>query len=83
MFVIRNIESYPENTVTIFNRWGVVVYEVDAYGQDGKFFRGISEGRTTISKNEELPSGVYFYIIKYKNSQAITKQRSGYLYIKK
>jgi gliding motility-associated-like protein len=83
VFVIRNIESYPENTVTIFNRWGVVVYEVNAYGQDGKFFRGKSEGRTTISKNEELPSGVYFYVIKYKNSLAITKQRSGYLYINK
>ncbi|RVT71107.1 gliding motility-associated C-terminal domain-containing protein, partial [Flavobacterium sufflavum] len=83
VLVIRNIESYPENTVTIFNRWGVLVYEVNSYGQNGKFFKGISEGRTTINKNEELPSGVYFYIIKYKNLQGITKQRSGYLYINK
>ncbi|MEY2868690.1 MAG: hypothetical protein RIR01_1150, partial [Bacteroidota bacterium] len=83
VFVIRNIQSYPENNVTIFNRWGVVVYDVSSYGLDGKFFRGISEGRTTIGKNEELPGGVYFYVIKYKNTQGITKQRSGYLYINK
>ena len=83
VFVIRNIETYPDNTVTIFNRWGIVVYDVDAYGQNGKYFRGVSEGRTTISKNEELPNGVYFYVVKYKNTQGIMKQRSGYLYITK
>ena len=82
-FIIRNIQSFPENTVTIFNRWGVVVYEVSSYGQEGNFFKGVSEGRSTINKNEELPSGVYFYVLKYKNAKGIMKQRSGYLYINK
>jgi hypothetical protein len=56
---------------------------VNSYGQEGKFFRGISEGRTTINKNDELPSGVYFYVVEYKNDQGVTKQRSGYLYLNK
>jgi gliding motility-associated-like protein len=83
VFVIRNIELYPNNTVTIFNRWGVVVYEVDSYGQNNKFFKGISEGRTTLRQLEELPIGTYFYTLRYVNSQGVQKSRSGYLYLNK
>jgi gliding motility-associated-like protein len=81
VFVIRNIESYPDNTVSIYNRWGVAVYEVDGYGKDNKFFKGISEGRITIKQQDELPVGTYFYIVRYKNRAGEQKQRSGYLYI--
>jgi gliding motility-associated-like protein len=81
VFIIRNIENYPENNVSIFNRWGIVVYDVDGYGQDNKYFKGISEGRITINSQDELPIGTYFYIIKYKNNNGEQKQRSGYLYI--
>ena len=66
MFVIRNIELYPDNSLEIFNRWGVQVYGVDGYGQNGKFFRGISEGRVTIQHSAELPVGTYWYVLKYK-----------------
>jgi gliding motility-associated-like protein len=83
VFVIRNIELYPNNTLTIFNRWGVVVYEVDGYGQDDKFFKGISEGRSTMRKLEALPVETYFYSIRYVNKAGVEKQRSGYLYLNK
>ena len=83
IFVIRNIQDFPQNTVTIFNRWGVIVYEVDGYGQNTNFFKGISEGRTTINKNEALPIGTYFYTLRYVNKQGVTKERSGYLYLNK
>ena len=83
VFVIRNIESYPNNSVEIYNRWGVKVYETKGYGQNGQYFRGISEGRATISQSSELPVGAYFYIIRYENLQGITRERSGYLYINK
>ena len=83
VFVIRNIEMYPENSVEIYNRWGVKVFGVESYGQNGKFFRGISEGRATISQNSELPVGTYWYIIKNKNTQGVWKQRVGYLYLNK
>ena len=81
-FIIQNIENYPNNTVEIYNRWGVKVFEVEGYGLNGKFFSGLSDGRVTMNRNVELPEGTYFYIIRYTNSQGVEKQRSGYLYLK-
>ena len=72
---------YPNNSVEIYNRWGVLVYETKGYGQNQKYFRGISEGRVTINQASELPVGTYFYIVKYVNNQGKHKERSGYLYI--
>jgi gliding motility-associated-like protein len=83
VFVIGNIENYPDNTVSIYNRWGLMVYEVDGYGQNDKVFKGISEGRVTIKPAEQLPAGTYFYIIRYTISTGEEKRRSGYLYIKR
>jgi gliding motility-associated-like protein len=83
VFVIRGIEQYPNNKVVIYNRWGVEVYNVEGYGQDNKFFRGISEGRVTVSQSAELPKGTYFYLLRYVNKQGVEKERSGYLYITK
>ncbi len=80
MFVIRNIEKFPDNQVQIFNRWGVLVYEARGYGVDGKFFTGISEGTVTIQQNEELPVGTYYYVLEYV-VDGQTKSRAGYLYI--
>ncbi len=83
VFVIRNIERYPENSVEIYNRWGVKVFDVNGYGQNQNFFRGLSEGRATVNRDSELPVGTYWYIIKYKNAQGNWKQRVGYLYLNK
>ena len=81
VFTIRNIELFPDNTIEIYNRWGVLVYETRGYGQNGNYFRGISEGRVTISQSSELPVGTYFYVLKYRNNSGVSRERSGYLYI--
>lgn len=81
VFTIRNIEKYPNNTLQIYNRWGVIVYEVDGYGSNNKYFKGISEGRATVSSSSELPEDTYFYVLKYVNSNGENKDRSGYLYL--
>ena len=81
VFTIRNIELYPDNTVEVYNRWGVLVYETKGYGQNGKYFIGESEGRVTISKSEQLPEGTYYYVLRYTKDSGETKERSGYLYI--
>ncbi len=80
-FVISNLEKFVDNEMRIFNRWGVLVYETNGYGQSGEFFRGVSNGRVTVSKEEELPVGTYFYILTYKTSTGETKKRSDYLYL--
>jgi len=79
-FRVTNIESYPDNTMRIYNRWGILVYETRGYDNGANSFRGISNGRATIKQNEALPAGVYFYILEYTNNgQGQTKD--GYLYV--
>ncbi|MFY7740542.1 MAG: gliding motility-associated C-terminal domain-containing protein [Flavobacterium sp.] len=80
-FILEGIEKYPDNSVEIYNRWGVLVYDAKGYDNNTKVFRGISEGRVTIKQSEELPEGTYFYIIKYTKTSGITKEKAGYLYI--
>ena len=80
-FKITGIEKYPNNTVKIFNRWGVVVYEAKGYGIGDKLFMGISEGRITITKNQKLPEGTYFYVIEFEGDNPGRERYTGYLYI--
>lgn len=63
----------PENTVTIFNRWGSKVFETENYTESNSF-RGLSQN------GNELPSGTYFYEIIFKSSG---KKESGYLVLKR
>ena len=84
-FKIEGINCYPNNHVKIFNRWGVIVYETRGYDNITNVFKGFSDGRATFNKNEELPTGNYFYIIEYEfsvdgvNSEILNE--SGYLYL--
>ncbi len=82
-FDIENIteDCYKENTVEIYNRWGVLVFDVTNYDNSTKVFRGMSEGRATVKQSSELPSGTYFYILKYKGSEGNYTTKNGYLYL--
>ncbi|MEN1785287.1 MAG: gliding motility-associated C-terminal domain-containing protein, partial [Bacteroidota bacterium] len=80
IFRIINIELFPDNTVEIYNRWGVKVFEINSYDNQSRVFRGVSNGRSTIKESDELPVGVYFYIIKYRRNEE-HKTLNGYLYI--
>ena len=81
-FRIQGIENYPDNNVKIFNRWGVQVYQMDSYGQGNNLFYGLSEGRATLQKKRELPSGTYFYILTFTSDDNPGQESySGYLYI--
>ncbi|MCK0159297.1 gliding motility-associated C-terminal domain-containing protein [Allomuricauda sp. F6463D] len=80
-FNITNIEFFPNNTVQIYNRWGVKVFETVGYDNSSNVFIGVSDGRATLSQGEQLPAGVYFYTIKYTNNDNKVIAKSGYLYI--
>jgi len=73
-FIIQGIAQFPNNELSIFNRWGVEVYNKKGYDNT---WGGISEGRATIAKGEELPVGTYYYVLKIDG----LKDRAGYLYI--
>ncbi|QIH40022.1 T9SS type B sorting domain-containing protein [Flavobacterium sp. Sr18] len=81
VFYIRGLECYPENTVEIYNRWGVLVFERNGYNNTDRTFIGISEGRVTITQAEKLPVGTYYYVLKYKTGSTDTVKKAGYLYI--
>lgn len=75
-FIIQGIAQYPNNELSIFNRWGVEVYNKKGYDNS---WAGVSEGRATIAKDKELPVGTYYYVLKIDGQ----KDRAGYLYINK
>jgi len=79
-FIIENIDCYPDNTVEIYNRWGVQVYKTTGYGTavSQNIFTGISDGRATVSQDKTLPEGTYFYVIHYKGAPG-SGSKSGYL----
>ncbi|WP_282048970.1 gliding motility-associated C-terminal domain-containing protein [Maribacter aquivivus] len=79
-FEIINIERFPENSVKIYNRYGVLVWEVEGYENKTKAFTGLSDGRITINRNEKLPSGTYYYDIYYM-ANGVEKILTGYLYV--
>ena len=78
---IEGLDQFVSNSVEIFNRNGVKVYETSNYGSNGNVFRGISDGRITIRKKEELPSGTYYYILRYEDADGNKFNKQGYLYI--
>lgn len=80
-FFIDGINTYPDNTVEIYNRWGVLVYEVSGYNNEDKSFKGISDGRVTVNKFQYLPGGTYYYVLRYRKQIGEIKEKTGYLYI--
>jgi len=79
IFLIRYIDLIPEtlnNKVTIFNRWGSKVFEVEDYDNTTNVFRGLSDN------GNELPSGTYFYKIQFFDDPG-RKPETGYLTLKR
>ncbi|MHA7057938.1 gliding motility-associated C-terminal domain-containing protein, partial [Aquimarina sp. M1] len=81
-FRITGLGNFPDNTLRIYNRWGVQVFEEDGYEQPGvELFKGVSNGRVTISQDSELPVGTYYYVLEYINPRGLDAYKAGYLYI--
>ncbi len=77
---IRGVENARNNTLKIFNRWGVAVYEGSGYNNINNVFDGRSRGRSTLSVDDFLPAGVYFYIFEYDTDQGRITD-SDYFYV--
>ena len=74
-FIIDCISNFPNNNVKIFNRSGILVYEIDFYNNFDRSFTGIGlEG--IYLEGKELPVGTYFYIIDKRDG---SKPIAGYL----
>lgn len=70
-FIIPGIEGFPDNRITIFNRWGAKLYEASGYDNRGTVWDGSTSNGTA-------PAGTYFYVLELGDgSEAIT----GFIYL--
>ncbi len=78
---IENIEYYPQNTVTIYNRWGDMVFTINDYDNQSNVFRGDANQKTKMGAGA-LPSGTYFFNIQI-DGETILRKTQGFLVIKR
>ena len=73
-FEIIGLEDYPNNEISIFNRWGHKVFGSRDY--DNKW-DGISQSPMTIG-NGLLPKGTYYYVLDLGDGSKLFK---GYIFL--
>jgi trimeric autotransporter adhesin len=73
---IDGITQYPENTLTIMNRNGSVVYEAKGYDNQTKVF----DGHSNKNGQMQLP-GTYFFSLEY-TVKGVSKRKTGYIVLK-
>jgi gliding motility-associated-like protein len=63
-FIVQGIDSYSGSEVSIYSRWGQVVYQRDNYQNDSPW-----DGKDM--QGNQLADGVYFYVIKLNNQSTL------------
>lgn len=74
--IIDNIEYYPNNSLSIFNRWGDLVFNAAPYENN---WQGQSNVRGVIGGDQLIP-GTYFYVFKLQENATPIK---GYIELKR
>jgi len=69
VFVIRGILNFPNNTFTVFNRWGERVFEENGYQNN---WDGTSDSNFNLG-GSELPVGTYFYVLDLGDGSDVFK----------
>ncbi len=59
VWIIQNIEYYPNSVVKVFNRWGGIVFEAKGYLNT---WNGVATGGA--SNGAKLPAGAYLYVVE-------------------
>ncbi len=72
-FVITKIEEFPNNSLSIFNRWGNLVYKKDKYNNE---FGGSANVSNAMGSGL-LPSGTYYVVLDFGDDK--TKTYTGYI----
>ena len=62
---ITGLEAFPDNTLQIVNRWGVLVFEADGY--------------TNNWTGDNLSEGTYFYVFKWSDSANTSYEKTGFI----
>lgn len=71
------LNNFSEGSeISIYNRWGILVFRAKNYKDN---WQGISNGRGTISAEDGVPDGTYFYILK--DAKTSNVELKGWVYI--
>jgi gliding motility-associated-like protein/uncharacterized repeat protein (TIGR01451 family) len=70
-FVIPSISDYPKNVLTIYNRWGNIVYQRTGYDNTWNGFSDSGDGKVT--------QGTYYYVLELNKDDL--EPRKGYVVI--
>ena len=74
---IEGIGYFPNHNVSVYNRWGALVYETNNF-DNVVGWSGVANVNGRQGANVILPTGTYFYIIKLGPSY---EDRMGYIHI--
>jgi gliding motility-associated-like protein len=81
---IKGLKNYPQAKLTVFNRWGQIVYESPRGYQND--WDGVYNGKTFSIGQGPLPENVYFLLFEFNGTgepRFIKDPISGNLYIKR
>jgi gliding motility-associated-like protein len=70
-FIVHGIEAYPSNYLTVFNRWGNIVYQTAMYNNN---WNG------TNADGQALPDATYFVLLEVNGQEKVLK---GYVEIRR
>ncbi len=56
--IFTGLEAFPDNTITIYNRWGYPVFEQRGYQSGGELWTGENSG-------DVLPADTYYYVLSF------------------
>lgn len=74
-WIITGIENFPNAEVSIFNRWGNLVFTASPYQND--WIGQVNEGVKIGGESGTVPSGTYYYVIDLKDGE--TNPFKGYI----
>ena len=75
LFRIDCIENYPNNTLNVYNRYGVEVYRTRAYQNT---WDGTANVNSPINQDNKLPTGTYYYTLDLGDGSG---SKTGWIYI--
>jgi len=83
-WVIRGLDPYPNNNVTVYNRWEIKIYEKEKYFDhwDGTRNVGRADVKGNYKKSKNLlTEGVYYFILDLGDEHK--KPIKGYVYLRR
>ena len=79
VLIFDEVNEFAHNKLTIYNRWGNIVYATEDYKND---WDGTSNGRAIFNKQEKLPAATYFYYLELGDEpNTYQKLKKGWVYI--